>query len=151
MTKIELPASVLEEHLNVTSSLYQPKNVDDIPTKSSEISSHLERIKKKLARVEELERKRNETHMRRQWEQYEMKRTTSLAEYKRPLTTVFLIASGVYISLHAVWWFLEREKRVDELTREQRRLVGELDTKLQIQNKVVINETKKSWLRWWWW
>lgn len=147
MTKIELPESVLEEHLNVTSSLYQPKIPAEFISKGNEISSHLERIKVKLARVEEIERKRNEAHMRKQWEQYELRRSTTLSEYKRPFTTVFLLASGVYISCHAIWWFLEKDKRIEQLHLKQIQLVEELETKLKIQNEIsVVN--KRSWWNW---
>lgn len=130
--RIELPTSVIEEHLNVTSSLYQPQiDLTKYQSKSPEITSQLERIKTKLARVEKLERERGEALMRKKWEQYEMKRVASISEFKRPLTSAFLLASGVYVSLHAFWIYLEREKMIATQTQTQLALVQQLDDGLR--------------------
>lgn len=139
--KVELPASVLEEHANVQSSLYEVKPADSVPNRGAEIASHLDRIKQKLARVERLERERSEAHMRKQWEQYELRRGANLSDFKRPLTTALLTASAVYVSCHALWWYLEREKRVEELAREQAALAAELQDALQRQAEDVQRPT----------
>lgn len=137
---------------NTTSSLYTPQSplTPEYRSKSPEIEERLQRIQKRFAALKEKEEARNAYIQRQAWLKYHNLSKPTIGDFKRPITTFFLFASAVYMTLQFTWYTVERESYVEKMEMEQSKLVDSLNTALLNQKDVVqqyqaSNNNKKWW------
>lgn len=139
---------------NTTSKLYQPEFplTPKYRSKSKEIEERLASIQKRFHALKAKEDARNAELQRQAWLKFHSLSKPTLKDFKRPLTSFFLLASGVYISLQYTWYALERENFVDRKQAEQEILVNSLNEALLNQQIVIdqYNNGSSSGYRKWW-
>ncbi|GMG55605.1 unnamed protein product [Ambrosiozyma monospora] len=134
----------------ITSKLYQPTNPLNEPSKSALIEAKLKSIEMKLAQQQQ----RDEFRLQKMLIDQQKILKPTLSDFKRPLTSMFLLASCVYLTLQFLWWHLITEEHIESMeikTRAYERVIQDL---LNEQMKIVKDDggfgeiqTKKK--RWW--
>lgn len=139
----------------ITSKLYQPESplAPEYRSKSAEIEERLERIQKRFEALREKEAARNEQLGREAWLKYNHLSKPTISDFKRPLTSFFLLASAIYMTMQYSWYALEREDYIEKKEEQQSRLVDELNSAFKDQ-AVVLDEynnmrAAKKWWKFW--
>ena len=137
---------------NTTSSLYQPESplAPEHRSKSSEIEERLKRINQRFAALKMKEESRHAELQRQAWIKYSHLAKPTLSDFKRPITSFFLLASAVYMTAQYSWFALERENHVEQLEHTQSELVDNLNNALLRQQSVIqqYNDSLNS-RKWW--
>ncbi|GME83534.1 unnamed protein product [Ambrosiozyma monospora] len=134
----------------ITSKLYQPTNPLNEPSKSALIEEKIKSIELKLAQQQQ----RDEIRLQKMLIDQQKILKPTLSDFKRPLTSMFLLASCVYLTLQFLWWHLITEEHIESMeikTRAYERVIQDL---LNEQKKIIESngefgeiQTKKK--RWW--
>lgn len=137
---------------NTTSSLYEPESplAPEYRSKSTEIKERLERINKRFAALKAKEELRSAELQRQAWLRYSHLAKPTLSDFKRPITSFFLLASAVYMTAQYSWFALEREQYVATMEDAQAKLVDSLNDALVSQQMVLEQYDDSSKSRKWW-
>ncbi|TID29922.1 hypothetical protein CANINC_001433 [Pichia inconspicua] len=137
---------------NTTSKLYTPKSplAPEFKSRSAEIEERLKRIQERFAAVKIKEEARNAEIRRQAWLKYSHLTKPTIQDFKRPITTFFLFASAVYMTMQYSWHLLENEDFVENMESHQKQLVKELNLAFANQAEVMKNyEDQNTAGKWW--
>lgn len=140
---------------NTSSTLYTPVSplAPEYRSKSAEIEERLQRIQQRFAALKVKEEARTAELQRQAWLKYNHLSKPTIQDFKRPLTSFFLLASGIYMTIQYSWHVLENENFVDNMESKQAKLVGELNAALINQSKVLeeynLEKSSKKWYTLW--
>lgn len=149
------PAEIEELNRKIqgtTSKLYTPQSplAPEYRSKSAEIEERLKRIQERFAAVKIQEEARN-TELRRQaWLRYSHLTKPTFQDFKRPLTTFFLFASAIYMTMQYSWHLLENEDHVENMESRQDQLVKELNLAFANQSSVLNDYNNEASNKKWW-
>lgn len=137
---------------NISSKLYTPQSplTPEFRSKSSEIEERLQRIKTRFDSIKKKEEARIAQIQREAWLRYSHTSKPTLQDFKRPLTSFFLFASAIYITLQFSWYALEREKYIEEMENKQDKIVNELNEALREQKQILDQYNSMGGARKWW-
>lgn len=138
----------------VTSKLYTPQSplTPEYRSKSAEIDERLQRIQKRFDSLKAKEEAKIKQLQREAWLKYSYLSKPTLSDFKRPLTSFFLCASAVYMTMQYAWYAMEYDEYVHDKETQQNELVARLNQNLKDQQNVINdyeNSSKKS--KWWFW
>lgn len=137
---------------NTTSKLYTPKSplAPEFKSRSAEIEERLKRIQERFAAVKIKEEARNAEIRRQAWLKYSHLTKPTIQDFKRPITTFFLFASAVYMTMQYSWHLLENEDFVENMESHQKQLVKELNLAFANQAEVMSRyEDQNTGSKWW--
>lgn len=137
---------------NISSKLYTPQSplTPEFRSKSSEIEERLQRIKTRFDSIKKKEEARIAQIQREAWLRYSHTSKPTLQDFKRPLTSFFLFASAIYITLQFSWYALEREKYIEEMENKQDKIVNQLNEALREQKQILDQYNSMGGARKWW-
>ena len=110
----------------------------------------MKRINQRFAALKMKEESRHAELQRQAWIKYSHLAKPTLSDFKRPITSFFLLASAVYMTAQYSWFALERENHVEQLEHTQSELVDNLNNALLRQQSVIqqYNDSLNS-RKWW--
>lgn len=149
------PAQIEELNRRIqstTSSLYTPKSplAPEYKSKSAEIEERLKRIQERFAAVKIKEEARNAEIRRQAWLKYSHLTKPTIQDFKRPITTFFLFASAIYMTMQYSWHLLENEDYIDNMESHQKQLVKELNLAFANQAEVIKEYSEETSSKKWW-
>ncbi|ODV84834.1 hypothetical protein CANARDRAFT_208151 [[Candida] arabinofermentans NRRL YB-2248] len=138
LNKKELTEEQLAAIQNLTSTLYQPVNPFSEPSKASEIEAKIQSIQERLLKQQKIEEERYAELVA---QQHELLKPT-LSDFKRPLTSFFLLGSAVYLLIQYTWSYLEGEEHLIELDDKCKLY--------EVKIQELLDEQKNK-RKWFWW
>lgn len=137
-----------------TSKLYKPQSplTPEYRSRSGEIEERLKAIQKRFDSIKQKEEAKVAELQRQAWLKYHHLNKPTIQDFKRPLTSFFLLASATYISLQFAWYALEREQYIEQKQQQQDQLVDQLNLALENQQSVIDQfntSSRKGWWKFW--
>lgn len=142
---------------NISSKLYTPESPfkEEYQSKRSEIEERLKRINERFQKLQVKEEAKNAELKRQAWLKYNHLTKPTISDFKRPITSFFLLASAIYMTMQYTWFALERENHIEDLENKQSQLVDNLNAAF-LNQQVIINQynnssnnNNKSWWKFW--
>ncbi len=123
----------------ISSKLYTPKSplTPEYRSRSVEIEERLQRIQKRFEALKIKEEARSAQLQREAWLRYSHLAKPTIADFKRPLTSFFMLASAAYLSMQYAWYAMERENYVERKELEQEQMVSQLNQAFFTQQTVL--------------
>lgn len=139
----------------ITSKLYTPQSPfqPEYRSRSAEIEERLQRIQKRFEILKQKEAAKNLQLQKEAWLRYNHLAKPTLSDFKRPLTSFFLLASAIYMTMEYTWYVLERGDYVENQENKQTIMVRQLNDAFERQSQVLtefetISKNKKWWKLW---
>jgi hypothetical protein len=137
---------------NITSKLYTPESPmqPEYRSNSEEIEKRLQRIQQRFQILKEKEEARNAQLQRQAWLRYSHLSKPTMADFKRPLTSFFLFASAIYMTMQYSWYALERENYIENMEIKQSNLINQLNDAFNQQSNIINDfDSKINNKKWW--